>query len=196
MCRAPPDAATLIMRNLPNLITLARLCIAPLEVGVLLQGRYGAAAALFLAAAVSDALDGFLARRFRWFTRLGAVLDPVADKVVLLATLMTTTWLGLVPDWVASALIGRDALIIGGAAAYRWLFGEVDIAPSRLGKAHVFLEFALLILVMAQAAGFVGGGHWLHGLFDLVFASAALSGCHYVWTWSHKARRAAAASAS
>ncbi|MDA8095785.1 MAG: CDP-alcohol phosphatidyltransferase family protein [Betaproteobacteria bacterium] len=184
------------MRYIPNLITLARLCIAPLEVGVLLQGRYVAATALFLAAGVSDALDGFLARRFRWFTRLGAVLDPVADKVVLLATLVTTTWLGLVPDWVASSLIGRDALIIGGAAAYRWLFGELDIAPSRLGKIHVFLEFALLGLVMAQAAGFVGGGRWMHALFDVVFASAALSGCHYVWTWSHKARRAAAAGAS
>ncbi len=113
------------MRHLPNLICLFRIALIWPIVATLWTGRYSLSLALFLLAAVSDGLDGYLAKRFSWQSTLGKVLDPLADKLLLVAIFIEATWLGLVPWWLTAAAVARDVLIGLGAVAFRILFGPL-----------------------------------------------------------------------
>jgi cardiolipin synthase len=171
----------------PNLITFARLLLVPAMVWLLLQGRHGLALAVFVTAAVSDVLDGFLARRFQQQSYLGAVLDPAADKLMVVCTAVTLAWLELMPEWVAGAVILRDVVIVAGFLAYRWLRGHVEMRPTWLGKANTGLLFGVFTLVLAQAAGLIELGRWLLVAYAVLVGSIVASGLQYVWVWSAKA---------
>jgi cardiolipin synthase len=171
----------------PNLITFVRLLLVPAMVWLLLQGRYGVALAVFVTAAVSDVLDGFLARRFQQQSYLGAVLDPAADKLMVVCTAVTLAWLELMPEWVAGAVILRDVVIVAGFLAYRWLRGHVEMRPTWLGKANTGLLFGVFTLVLAQAAGLIELGRWLLVAYTILVGSIVASGLQYVWVWSAKA---------
>lgn len=175
--------------NLPNVITLLRLAAVPVVAWLILRENWVAACWLFLAAAVSDGIDGFLARWLNQMTPLGAALDTVADKALGVVTLVMLTYEGAVPLWVALAILLRDAVIVLGALSYRGLAGHLEIHPTWLGKTHVFAEFSLLVVVLAGLAGLFDVTAWLQPLFVAVFAIAAASGVQYVWIWSAKARR-------
>ena len=175
--------------NLPNAITLLRLLAAPGVAWLLETGRYAAAFWLFLAAALSDGIDGFLARRFGWITPLGALLDTLTDKALGITTLLLLTWQDLIPWWVAGAIVLRDAVIVLGALAYRSLAGHLDIQPTWLGKTNTFLEFALLCVVLAQAALLLPLGDVARLLFYGVFVTTLGSGLHYVVLWGRRYRR-------
>lgn len=173
--------------NAPNTLTMFRVLLAPVLVYLLLNHAYAQALVVFLLAGASDGLDGFLARRLNQRTAFGAVLDPVADKLVILSTLLMLAAAALLPLWVVAAILGRDVIIIGGAAAYRWLRGGLEVAPTLLGKAHTFLEFGMLSLVLGDAGGVVDGSRWLPGIFLVIFGTATLSCAQYVWIWGRKA---------
>lgn len=175
--------------TLPNLITLLRLMLVPVLAWLLVGGRDGAALAVFLAAAASDGLDGLLARLLDQRSRLGAVLDPIADKLLVLCAVLGLTYDELMPLWLAFVIILRDVVIFGGAVAYLRLTGETEMHPTLLGKAHRGLEFGLLALLMAHAAHVVEAAAWLPALFGVVLASALLSGGQYVLLWARKATR-------
>jgi len=183
----PPNRASSAVLNIPNIITVARVLLVPVLIYFLLGQAYAAALLVFTVAAVSDAVDGFLARRFNQFTRFGAVMDPLADKAILLSAVVVLGWSGLLPPWLAAAIVARDILIVGGALAYHWLAGSVDMAPSLLSKLNTFLQFGLICLLMANAAGMFDISAWLPALFVLVLLSTAASGAHYVWVWGRKA---------
>lgn len=175
------------MLNVPNLITIVRLALVPVMAYLLVQARFGAALVVFLLAAVSDFLDGYIARRFRLASAFGAMLDPVADKLSMFVATVLLAWQGLVPLWVAAAIVLRDIVIVAGAFAYRFAIGRVEIAPTVLSKVNTFIEFGVLLLVMANAAGLIKASAWLPALFVLVFATVIGSGAQYVWIWGWKA---------
>jgi cardiolipin synthase len=175
------------MRNLPNLITLLRLGLVPVMAYCLARGWYAAGLLTFLAAALSDLVDGYLARRLRIESRLGATLDPIADKLNMLVATLLLAWQQLVPPWLAIAIIARDVVIVAGALMYRAALGHIEIAPTRLSKINTFLEFSVLLLVMATAAGWIGRAVWMPALFIVVLLTVAASGAQYVWLWARKA---------
>lgn len=176
--------------NLPNVITLLRIAAVPLVAWLIVEQRWVAACWLFLAAAVSDGIDGFLARWLDQMTPLGAALDTVADKALGIVTLVMLTQGGAIPLWVTAAILLRDTVIVLGALSYRGLAGHLEIHPTWLGKTHMFAEFTLLALVLGGLAGVLALGGWLQYVFVAVFAIAVGSGLQYVWIWSAKARRA------
>jgi len=173
--------------NIPNSITLLRLILVPVVVWLLTVGYYDWALGVFIAAALSDALDGFLARILDQRTELGAALDPIADKLMLLSTLAVLVWLALLPGWLLSVIVLRDVVIIGGALAYRHRAGHLEVTPTWLGKLHTLLEFALAGLVIADAAAILPMASWLLPLFYLVLFTALASGAQYVWLWGRRA---------
>lgn len=175
------------MPNVPNLITLFRLAMVPLLAWLLLRESYTAALLVFMAAALSDALDGFIARRYGLASTLGATLDPIADKLAMLVTTVLLAWHGLLPLWLAVAIVARDMVIVAGAIAYRLLIGALAMTPTRLSKINTTLEFAVLLFTMAVAAQWIGGGTWLTALFSVVGATVVASGAQYVWIWGRKA---------
>jgi cardiolipin synthase (CMP-forming) len=179
--------------NLPNIITLLRLAAVPVVAWLILQQRWEAACWLFLAAAVSDGIDGLLARWLDQMTQLGATLDSVADKALGVVTLVMLTQAGAIPFWVTLAVLLRDGIIVLGALSYRGLAGHLEIHPTWLGKTHMFAEFTLLALVLGGLAELLAPDEWLQPLFVTVFSIAVVSGVQYVWIWSAKVRRERAA---
>jgi len=173
-------------RDIPNLITAARIILVWPMVFALLDGRFGAALGLFALAGLSDGIDGFLARRFGWFSRLGAVLDPLADKLLVISAYLALGWESLIPLWLVAAVIVRDAVIVGGAAAYRLLFGHLEMEPTVTSKFNTFLQISLVVAVMLAQLAVVPG--WVANTFVYaVLASTVLSGLHYVVVWGRRA---------
>lgn len=171
--------------NLPNLLTLLRIFLVPVIFYALAKGLFVVALIIFLAAAITDALDGWIARHFCLQTRLGAVLDPLADKLLVVTTVITLTWLQRIPLWVTVAIISRDLLIIGGSLLYLLLIGRFSVCPTLLSKWNTALQLVVIVLVLLLAAC-----HWhvpLLPIFALVFLMAVVSGGQYVWVWSRKA---------
>jgi cardiolipin synthase (CMP-forming) len=120
---------------------------------------------------------------------LGAALDPVADKLMMLAAVILLASQGLVPVWLAVAIVMRDIVIVSEAVAYRWLISQVKIAPTLFSKLNTFLEFCVVFAVLASAAGLVDLRAWLPPFFVMVFLTVTVSGLHYVWVWGRKAAR-------
>src|ERR1035438_3961054 len=117
-------------RQIPNIITAIRiLLVAPIAV-TLADHQLTITIALFGVAALSDAADGFLAKRYGWQSELGAVLDPAADKLLLVTVFITLAYLKLVPLWLMAAAVARDAIIVIGALLYRFCFGAISVRPS------------------------------------------------------------------
>ncbi len=151
---------------------------------------------LFGVAAVSDAADGFLAKRFAWQSSLGAVLDPAADKLLLATVYITLTMSGLVPPWLTAAVVGRDVIIVAGALAYRIWVGAVTVRPSVVSKLNTLFQLCFVLAVIgARRFEFVPG--WAIILLGaVVLVTAAVSGLDYVLTFGRLAyenRHAAAA---
>jgi cardiolipin synthase len=175
------------MLNIPNIITLVRLGLIPVTAYYLAVEAYSIALPIFLIAALSDFVDGYIARRFKLTSSLGAALDPVADKLLMLVTTVLLAWHELVPIWLAVAIVARDIIIVVGALAYRLLIGRLQIAPTRLSKVNTFIELLVLLLVMAKAAGWIEAGAWMPTVFVIVFVTVIASGAQYVWLWGRKA---------
>jgi cardiolipin synthase len=180
-------AERLVNRAVPNLITLGRLLLVPMLAWLLLGERYVLALAVFLGAALSDFADGAIARRYRIVSELGARLDPVADKLTMLAATVLLALQGWLPAWLAVAIVLRDIVITAGAVAYRLSVGHVEMAPTPLSKINTALEFVVLAAALAHAAELVDASDWLGPLFAMVFATVILSGAQYVWVWGAKA---------
>ena len=175
------------MLGVPNFLTLARLVLVPVVAYFLVGQDYEIALPIFLVAALTDLADGYIARRFKLTSRLGAALDPIADKLSMLVTTVVLAWLGLMPIWLAVAIVARDVVIVVGALAYRVAIGPLEVAPTWLSKINTFLEFAVLLLVMAGAAQWIDVDAWMPAVFLVVFATVIASGAQYVWLWGRKA---------
>lgn len=175
------------MLTVPNLITLLRLATVPVLAWLLFRESYPAALAVFMVAAASDSLDGYIARRYAVTSQLGATLDPVADKLSMFVATLMLAWQGLLPTWLAVAIVLRDVIIVGGVVAYRVVIGPIEMAPTPLSKLNTTLEFGLLLLVMAIAARWIAYGPWLYALFAATGLTIVLSGAQYAWIGGRKA---------
>lgn len=178
------------MLNLPNAITVLRVLLIPVLAWLLVHERYAAACGVFALAAASDLVDGILARTLGQLTRFGAVLDPLADKFTMLTAVVFLAWQGVLPLWLAAAIVLRDVVIVSGATAYHFLVGKVEMAPTLLSKANTVLEFVAIVLTLAHAARWVDAGAVLPALYVATLASVIVTGAQYVVVWGLKAARA------
>ena len=179
------------MRHLPNLICLARIALIWPIVMALANANYDFALLLFAAAAVSDGLDGFLAKRFGWTSELGKILDPVADKLLLISVFVMGTSLGLVPWWLTVMAVTRDLMIILGAIALRIWVGPLRGRPSIMSKINTLLQLAYLLGVITNAAGYGPPQGFLATLAVVVLVTTLLSGLNYLMNFVRAARGAA-----
>ncbi|MBA2848447.1 CDP-diacylglycerol--glycerol-3-phosphate 3-phosphatidyltransferase [Thermosulfuriphilus ammonigenes] len=162
--------------NIPNLITLLRILLVPAFVILLLRGYREGALALFIAAGVSDGLDGFLARSLKQQTTLGAVLDPLADKLLLSTSYVTLAIISYLPDWLAVLVISRDVLITLGVVIIFIFRSQVEIRPTLISKATTCLQIATVALALYNGEG-VGLKYFIY----LTAAATICSGLHYVY---------------
>ena len=163
------------------------LLVLPL-VWSLQSGDYDAALAIALVAGASDALDGWLAKRFEWQTRLGSLLDPVADKLLLVGSLVGLWLADACPGWLCALVIGRDVVIVSGAVAYNALIGPVDGNPTLLSKTTTVAQIGLVLglLVGLDRRGLPA--QWATVGIWVVAALTFASGLDYVVRWSARAR--------
>ena len=178
------------LRQLPNALTVARMVLVLPLIWTLNKGMYATALWIAVVAGATDALDGWIAKRFGWQTWLGGVLDPVADKLLLVAS-FTGLWLAAaVPGWLLALVIGRDLAIVGGAIAYNALIGPIEGNPTWVGKATTAAQIALvLVLLVGLAWTPLSEGVRFTGIC-LVAALTLASGIDYVVRWALRARQA------
>jgi cardiolipin synthase len=175
------------VRHLPNLICLARIALVWPIVVALQAGDYELAVVLFVIAAVSDGLDGYLAKRFGWTSEFGKFIDPLADKLLLVAVFITTSWLGLVPWWLAAAAIGRDVMIGLGALIFRLWFGPLRGRPTVVSKINTLLQLGYLLGVMMKAAFEFPPAEILEALAVITLITTVLSGWDYIFAFTRRA---------
>lgn len=173
--------------QIPNLISLLRIILVIPVVWALMTTNFLTALVLFAVAGFSDALDGFLAKHYHWQSRLGSILDPLADKLLLVATFATLTWLGLLPYWLLWMVLGRDVLIVVGALAYHFIVGKFELLPLWSSKINTALQIGLVLLVIFQHHGLVNAQYWIIVMIWSVVASIIISGGEYLIVWGLRA---------
>ena len=180
--------ARMTLNWLPNAISMLRIAlVAPILV-LIVKGDFVWALALFWLAGFSDGVDGYLAKRFNWHTRLGALLDPIADKLLVSGTFITLAYTQHIPVWLAAVVILRDVIIIAGATAYNFLVRPVQGEPTRISKVNTALQLLFLLFVLSRA-----GFGWpdqitITILGASILVTVVISGVDYVWSWSRRAR--------
>jgi len=175
------------LATVPNLICLLRIALTVPIVVLLAEDRYGETLVLFAIAAISDILDGFLAKTFGWTSEVGKVLDPLADKLLLVSVFITLAAIGLVPAWLASIAVLRDVVIGVGAAVYKWRFGPLEGRPTVPSKINTLVQLVFVIAVVWNAAFHDLPDTAILGLGALVLVTTVVSGIDYVLTYTRKA---------
>ncbi len=175
------------LRFLPNLLCILRiLLVYPVAHGILL-GRYPQVMALFAVAAFTDALDGFLAKRFGWTSELGRVLDPLADKLLLVTVFICLSFAGLAPWWLTGLVLLRDLVIVFGALTFKLLFGPVRGAPTAASKFNTCCQIVFCLAAVATAGYGWPGPVLVTALGALVTVTTAVSGIDYTLIYSRRA---------
>jgi len=164
------------------------LLAAPIAIA-LLAGDYPTTLLLFALAAASDGLDGWLAKRFGWTSRLGKILDPIADKVLLVTVVVTLVVRGLVPIWLALAIVLRDVVIVSGAIAYHYLIGHIEGRPTTVSKLNTFLQLSFVLAAVAAGGWPVVPHALVIVLGAAAFVTTIVSGLDYVLTYARLAWR-------
>jgi cardiolipin synthase len=181
------NLVSLSRRQIPNLISSIRIVlVAPIAVA-LAEHQLLTSIALFGVAALSDAADGFLAKRFGWQTELGAVLDPAADKLLLATVFVVLAYLRLIPLWLMAAAVARDAIIVLGALLYRAFLGPLDVRPSKLSKFNTLCQAAFIMAVVGRAEFSTPPAWLVMVLGALVFVTVTVSGIDYVLIYGRRA---------
>lgn len=176
-------------KDLPNLISTARLLAVLPVIYLLVEEQFGWALLIFALAGASDGVDGFLAKHYGWGTPLGGILDPLADKALLISCYLVLGAMGLLPIWLALAVLLRDLVIVSGGVLYHYLVEDVKAAPTRLSKLNTVLQIALVVAVIADAGPVPLPGPMVDALVWLTLATVVASGVQYVWVWGHMAYR-------
>jgi cardiolipin synthase len=175
--------------NIPNALTLARIILVPFIVWLIITHEMAAAFVLFLLAGLSDAADGYLAKRFSWHTELGAYLDPIADKVLLVSIYMTLGFTNHLPVWLVIAVASRDLLIIGGFLLSWILSRRITVSPLLVSKANTLAQLVLASLVLAELGLGLGLELFVTICVWITGALTILSATVYFWVWlKHMAR--------
>jgi cardiolipin synthase len=169
--------------TIPNLITIGRLIIVPFLIVMIMQGRWETAFVLFVAAGVSDAADGFIARHFDMRSEFGAYIDPIADKALLVSIYVTLAIVGAIPGWLAIVVVSRDAMIVG-AVLLSWIMGRpVEIKPLLVSKLNTTAQIAFAAFALGSNAFGIEVGEavrlammWVVAALTVASAGAYLGG--------------------
>jgi cardiolipin synthase len=173
-------------RHIPNLISLLRIgLVLPVLWAVWLR-QYPQALAWFAVASLSDGVDGFIARRYGWTSRLGSHLDPMADKLLLLSVYAMLGWQGVLPAMLVAAVIARDVVIVCGGVLYWFLRHPFDGRPLRLSKLNTLLQILLALAAIYSQGVRPLPEPALAALMAAVFASTLASGLLYLWVWGRR----------
>lgn len=177
------------MISFPNLLSFGRLLSVPLIIWLVLDGRMTLAFWLFVAAGVTDAIDGFIAKHFNAKTELGSYLDPLADKALLVGIYLSLGWLGHIPIWLVILVAFRDLTIVGGALLEQTLTQSFKSQPMMISKINTALQIALAALVLARLG--LGFDDW--GMTGVLVLAAAVttvfSGLTYLFEWTRRVNR-------
>lgn len=176
---------------LPNAISIMRIALILPILLLFVTGEFGWALALFIFAGLSDGVDGYLAKKYGWQSRLGGFLDPAGDKLLVAWSFGTLAYLGHIPVWLAVIVILRDVVIVAGSFMYHYLVRRLEGEPTMISKLNTALEFSFLVFVMAQA-----GFGWPDEITTTIVGAAVLvtvviSGYDYVAGWIRGARKQA-----
>lgn len=176
---------------IPNAISISRIALIAPILWLYVNEQFGWALGLFLAAGLSDGIDGYLAKKYHWDTRLGAFLDPAGDKLLIAWSYGTLAFLGHIPAWLAFIVIFRDVVIVAGSFMYHYLVRRLEGEPTRISKLNTALEFVFLVLVIWKA-----GFDWPDDITITILGAAVLitvviSGYDYVSNWIRSARSGA-----
>lgn len=181
------------MRHLPNLICLLRIALIWPILRTLISGQYDLTLLLFFIAALSDGLDGFLAKRFHWTSELGKILDPLGDKLLLVAVFLVATWYGLIPRWLTVLAVTRDVMIGAGALVYRIGWGPLHGRPMITSKLNTLLQLLYVLLLVSNRAFGIPAAPWVAALEPPMCLTLLLSGFLYVREFTQRALEVARA---
>jgi cardiolipin synthase len=183
-------------RHLPNALTgLRMLLVAPLA-WLILERHYDVALITATVAGLSDALDGFFAKRFGWQSWLGGILDPIADKLMLVACFVSLGLVGAHPEWLTWLVVGRDVVIVAGAIAYHNLIGRIHAQPTLFSKLTTCIQITYVLAQLVNLSTWFSLPHvWLRFLIWMAAIATFASGLQYVVVWSVKAIQARRANA-
>ena len=175
------------MRHLPNIICVVRIALIWPTIDALYGGRFWTALVLVAVCAISDGLDGWLAKRFNWQSHLGKILDPLADKLLLVSLFLTATWMNLVPWWLTAIVVARDVMIGSGAVVYRFWFGPLHGRPTILSKINTGMQLAVVLAAILGAASGLPTREMVVALAFLTMLSTVVSGGHYLAMFTRRA---------
>jgi cardiolipin synthase (CMP-forming) len=175
------------MRHLPNLICLVRILLIWPTIDALVSANYWTALVLVAICAVSDGLDGWLAKRFNWTSHLGKILDPLADKLLLVALFLTATWIGLLPWWLAAVAVARDVLIGSGALLYRIFLGPLHGRPTLISKINTGFQLTVALAAILGAASGLPTREMVTALAFVTLLTTIVSGAGYVAEFTRRA---------
>ncbi len=175
------------LRNLPNFLSLLRIALVPPVVFYIMQNNYMPALILFVIAGVTDSLDGWLAKRFKWESHLGEILDPLADKLLLVSSYICFAWLELLPMWLVLSVILRDVIIVTGGILYRVLYGEIVINPTYISKLNTLMQIVLIAVMLVSLAWLPIDELVITVLIWTVLFTTLASGAVYIFAWGNRA---------
>lgn len=180
----------MMIRNIPNFITVVRILLVVPIVYFLVARAFNEALVLFVIAGLSDALDGYLARKNNWHSTLGSILDPVADKLLMITTFLSLLYLQVIPPWLFMSILLRDVVIVGGASAYYFFIGRYDMAPSVISKVNTMMQLAFVATVLLSLTPVSVPAILVDVLSYLLLTTVVLSGADYIVSWSKRALHA------
>ncbi len=183
-------AADSPLRHLPNALTISRILLVVPLVWLIHERRYDAAVIIALVAGFTDAFDGWLAKHFGWQSWIGGIIDPIADKLMLIGCFISLGLVGAHPEWLTWIVVGRDVLIVAGAIAYHYLIGRISGEPTLLSKINTCVQIGYVVLQLLNLTTWITLPNALiEFAIYLTAALAVLSGLQYVVIWSMRAAR-------
>lgn len=173
--------------SIPNLITLFRILLTVPLVIAILEGSHGWALVILAIAGLSDGLDGYLARHYHWESRLGAILDPISDKALMVSSFITLGVIGELEFWLVAVVILRDVVIVTGAVAYNFLVGRLEMEPTFISKTNTLFQIVLILAVLFSLGLYELPAIVIDSLTSVVLFTTLYSGVNYVWIWGKRA---------
>lgn len=170
--------------NIPNALTMMRIIFVPIIIIFLMQGAYLKALVFFAVSGITDGLDGFLARYLKQQTTLGAYLDPIADKALIMSCFITLSIKNVIPGWLTVIVISRDCIILIGICVLTLMSASFEIRPSVVSKATTVFQILAVFLALAVKAVTLQpmGQQWLlYGIFAITALLTVVSGLHYLF---------------
>ncbi len=173
-----------ILAQIPNILTLSRIAAAPVLILLLREENFELALILFILAGITDGLDGWIAKRFNYTSQLGARLDPLADKIIILSAYVMLVLVGTLDFWLVTLVIFRDLVIVGGYLVLLTLDGEIQMQPTMTSKINTVAQISLVIAVLLENTAWLSLPIISDLLTYIVVIFTIASGAQYVWVWA------------